>query len=134
MNPPPLYKNIPGFENLGEIRCCPFCSNPDVTPAEWFPGEPRFSVVCEQCGAIGPWHGEIHAAVKSWNIRLTSDAQTAALSKLTPDRISEPPKSPIHAAAPELLEACLAVYNDPYTTCACADKVRAAIAKATGNQ
>lgn len=38
------------------------------------------------------------------------------------------------AAAPELLEACLAVYNDPYTNCACADKVRAAIAKATSNQ
>jgi len=36
------------------------------------------------------------------------------------------------AAAPELLEACLAVYNDPYTTCACAEKLHAAIAKATG--
>jgi hypothetical protein len=38
------------------------------------------------------------------------------------------------AAAPELLEACEAVANDPYTTCACAEKVRAAIAKAKGEE
>lgn len=37
------------------------------------------------------------------------------------------------AAAPELLDACLKVANDPYTTCQCAEVVRAAIAKATGN-
>lgn len=36
------------------------------------------------------------------------------------------------AAAPELLAACLKVANDPYTTCTCAEVVRAAITKAIG--
>lgn len=38
------------------------------------------------------------------------------------------------AAAPELLEALQFIYNDPYTTCKCAERARAAIAKATGGQ
>ena len=33
----------------------------------------------------------------------------------------------------ELLEACKAIANDPYTTCTCAEKVRTAIAKAEKN-
>lgn len=37
-------------------------------------------------------------------------------------------------AAPDLLAACRAVYNDPHTTCACAEKVKAAIAKAEGKE
>lgn len=32
-----------------------------------------------------------------------------------------------------LLRACKAVYDDPYTTCGCADKLRAAIAQAEGS-
>jgi hypothetical protein len=35
------------------------------------------------------------------------------------------------AAAPELLAACIKVAEDPYTHCACAEIVRAAISKAT---
>lgn len=36
------------------------------------------------------------------------------------------------AAAPDLLEACKKIAADPYTTCQCAEVVRAAIAKAEG--
>lgn len=34
----------------------------------------------------------------------------------------------------ELVAALEAVYNDPYTTCQCAEKVRAVLAKAKGTE
>lgn len=37
-----------------------------------------------------------------------------------------------YSGAPEMLAALKAVHDDPYTTCACAEKVRAAISKAEG--
>lgn len=36
------------------------------------------------------------------------------------------------AAAPELYAACEKILSDPYTTCCCAEIVRAALAKAKG--
>ena len=36
------------------------------------------------------------------------------------------------AAAPDLLAACKEVLENPYTTCACAEVLRAAVAKAQG--
>ncbi len=86
------------------------------TPGPWHAAEDTYPVGDRNFIGIG--NGAVHIGYASVTacVRLAEARTNARLI----------------AAAPELLAACRAVFNDPYTTCACADRVRQAIAKAEG--
>lgn len=87
----------------------------------------RFIATCDMTGvefelAEGQ-HGE-----RPWRFENHKDSIICTM----PDAENQKANARLIAAAPKLLEACLKVANDPYTTCTCAEIVRAAIAEATG--